>query len=541
LFGVPLGHQAIAAEAAIQVAQSDVPDDISALLPLLMSSPERKQLAADLEAWIRQGNLESAERQLNGAIETGTLAIVLVDRLRDPNFLAALQALGIKGADHPASAPDSPVQNKQDAVCTLPEGSATTNASKLQEALEREQARGDAVAWELATLTDEFRTLQSNRETNTTSASSKNTNLQDALQKERNRGDSATHELASVREELSTLQALRTQDATAQADAAELKATLAQERERSSAASRELAVVKKDLQSLQSTRELDATSMAAKAAELQDALQRERGRGDTAARELASAREDLTAVQALRKRDAVAGTSSLTEVKEALTQERVRGNAMTRELAGIIDELRAHRDLRQGGAAPFMFRLEANGAPSPMATKFDLQAAGQPVLVAGTTPSFSDANQTAPNGIRAPAPVRVSSAGDTPVPIIGQEPPPPDTSGSDHAAVSPSPAPGSSKVEGASAQVTVDDRLVTRADALLRTGDVSGARLLLERSMETGNARAAFLLAETFDPHVLSKLGALGIRSDAVKARELYARALALGIRQADERMQALK
>jgi hypothetical protein len=89
--------------------------------------------------------------------------------------------------------------------------------------------------------------------------------------------------------------------------------------------------------------------------------------------------------------------------------------------------------------------------------------------------------------------------------------------------------------------MTADDRLVARADALFRTGDVSGARLLLERSMETGNARATFLLAETFDPHVLAQLGALGIRSDAAKARELYARALALGIKQAGERMQALK
>jgi TPR repeat protein len=33
----------------------------------------------------------------------------------------------------------------------------------------------------------------------------------------------------------------------------------------------------------------------------------------------------------------------------------------------------------------------------------------------------------------------------------------------------------------------------------------------------------------------------LGIRSDVAKARELYARARALGITQADERMQALK
>src|SRR5690606_12272062 len=72
---------------------------------------------------------------------------------------------------------------------------------------------------------------------------------------------------------------------------------------------------------------------------------------------------------------------------------------------------------------------------------------------------------------------------------------------------------------GATARVTptpvvIDDRLVARADALFRSGDVSGARLLLERSMETGNPRAAFLLAETFDPHVLSRIGVVGIRGD---------------------------
>jgi hypothetical protein len=59
--------------------------------------------------------------------------------------------------------------------------------------------------------------------------------------------------------------------------------------------------------------------------------------------------------------------------------------------------------------------------------------------------------------------------------------------------------------------------------------------------MEAGHPRAAFLLAETFDPHVLSKLGALGIRGDAGRARELYARARTLGVAQAQERIDALK
>ena len=80
-----------------------------------------------------------------------------------------------------------------------------------------------------------------------------------------------------------------------------------------------------------------------------------------------------------------------------------------------------------------------------------------------------------------------------------------------------------------------------RAEALIQIGDISGARLLLERAQQNGNPRAAFLLAETFDPHALSKLGILGIRGDAQKARENYARALALGVDGAAERIEALK
>jgi TPR repeat protein len=90
-------------------------------------------------------------------------------------------------------------------------------------------------------------------------------------------------------------------------------------------------------------------------------------------------------------------------------------------------------------------------------------------------------------------------------------------------------------------EIKPDDRLTARADELFRKGDVSGARLLLEHSLKSGNARAAFLLAETFDPHVLAKLGVMGIRGDAAKAREFYAQAQALGMTQASARIEALK
>jgi hypothetical protein len=71
----------------------------------------------------------------------------------------------------------------------------------------------------------------------------------------------------------------------------------------------------------------------------------------------------------------------------------------------------------------------------------------------------------------------------------------------------------------------VDSPLIQRAEALFRSGDVSGARLLLERASQTNDDRALFLLAQTFDPRILSERGVVGIRGDAKKAEELYDRA----------------
>jgi hypothetical protein len=80
-------------------------------------------------------------------------------------------------------------------------------------------------------------------------------------------------------------------------------------------------------------------------------------------------------------------------------------------------------------------------------------------------------------------------------------------------------------------------RLMSRASLLLSQGDIGAARAVLERAAETGNARALFALAETFDPVVLAAWGALGTRGDATRAQELYAKALAGGIQEAKSRL----
>jgi hypothetical protein len=84
-------------------------------------------------------------------------------------------------------------------------------------------------------------------------------------------------------------------------------------------------------------------------------------------------------------------------------------------------------------------------------------------------------------------------------------------------------------------------RLLARAGALLRQGDIGAARIVLERAVETGSAQASFMLAETYDPLVLSTWKTYGTRGDVTKARELYAKALAGGIQEARDRSVALR
>jgi TPR repeat protein len=76
---------------------------------------------------------------------------------------------------------------------------------------------------------------------------------------------------------------------------------------------------------------------------------------------------------------------------------------------------------------------------------------------------------------------------------------------------------------------------------LIKQFDFSGARLLLEYALEKGSARAAFLMAETYDWRMLRSIQAHGVRGDTEKAQELYELAAVAGIEKAQERLEALK
>jgi hypothetical protein len=84
-------------------------------------------------------------------------------------------------------------------------------------------------------------------------------------------------------------------------------------------------------------------------------------------------------------------------------------------------------------------------------------------------------------------------------------------------------------------------RLMARASLLLSQGDVGAARIVLDRAAETGSAPALFALAETYDPFILAAWRTFGTQGNAAKARELYAKAFAGGVQEANDRLNALR
>ena len=84
-------------------------------------------------------------------------------------------------------------------------------------------------------------------------------------------------------------------------------------------------------------------------------------------------------------------------------------------------------------------------------------------------------------------------------------------------------------------------KLIARAESLIKQFDFANARLFLANAWEKGSARAAFMMAETYDWQILRSLQAYGVRGDAQKAQEFYQMAAAAGIEEARERAEALQ
>lgn len=105
--------------------------------------------------------------------------------------------------------------------------------------------------------------------------------------------------------------------------------------------------------------------------------------------------------------------------------------------------------------------------------------------------------------------------------------------------VTPAPAPAPSTAS--TMPRDEQDALLARVDGLLRQGDVGSARAILNRLVRENNARAAFILAQSYDPKLQSQARIIGMRPDADLARQLYAQALRGGVSEAQPAMAALE
>ena len=106
---------------------------------------------------------------------------------------------------------------------------------------------------------------------------------------------------------------------------------------------------------------------------------------------------------------------------------------------------------------------------------------------------------------------------------------------------SPGPSPAASSPIAAPLPIAVVAELIKRARGHIELGDIAGARLLLERAAAGNEPSALMALAETYDPSMLTKWGARGLKADPGKARALYLKASERGLAEAKARMLALR
>jgi hypothetical protein len=83
--------------------------------------------------------------------------------------------------------------------------------------------------------------------------------------------------------------------------------------------------------------------------------------------------------------------------------------------------------------------------------------------------------------------------------------------------------------------------LLKRAKGLLAIGDITSARLLLERAADAQEAEAALMLAGTYDPQVLGGQDLRSVTPDPAAARTWYQKAAQLGSADAKRRLGQLQ
>jgi hypothetical protein len=453
---------------------------------------------------------------------------------------------------------------------------------KQKRALDQERDRADALARELTSLRAE---LDAARATGLEAVQAAEAEMEikqkRALDQERDRADALARELTSLRAELDAARATGLEGVQGAEAEIKQKRALDQERDRADALARELTSVRAELDAARATG-LEAEQGAEAEIKQKQALDQERGRADTLARELTSVRAELDAARATGLEAVQAAEAAKIEQKLAFGKERDKSETLARELASARKEAEARSALLAAAHAEVLQVTETNRAIAAeqkltlaserdradaltrelTSVRNELEAGNRQIAALNalhTLHSRESAVDSSQERMADSSSRTIEGKGRSPEQISGEavastsgrssvsESPRPEAQSTAREAASdlgPKVAMGTERSTSASAaspSLVDEQRLLARANALLRQGDISGTRLLLEHALERGSPRAAFMLAETYDARVLRSWRARGISGDLTKARELYERAQAGGIEDAKERIETLK
>lgn len=396
--------------------------------------------------------------------------------------------------------------------------------------------------------------------------------LTQLMQKERERADTLAQDLSLTRSAIYAYQAQTALlakpsegpsrlKAAAGGDAVELQKFLQQERDRTGRLEQALEAAQRDIDAqtalaAKASDEVVRLTQAAKAgaAEQIRSIQKEHERADALAQDLSMARSKIYAYEAqAAKASEEAAQHKQTEASEvaslgqSLQRERERAEQLARDLAKAGRDLDAQTE-RASKASEEVLRIKQAGERDSAELRGLLQrererAEGLETEIAlarldngafvAKHPSPASQPATTGKAMREPFAAPARQIQDQPV----QEKPAQDKQVQDQAIVARSP--GDARVNPDEAVQVA--RLIARASLLLEQGDIGAARIVLEHVAGMGSAQAIFVLAETYDPLILPSLGTYGTHGDATRARDLYARAEAGGIKEAKARFEALR
>lgn len=548
----------------------------------------------DRAEWLVQG-LDAARREAETQKALAARAVEEASRLKD---ISRLNQAGESGAAELQKERERTARLEQDLAAVRRDVETQTalatksgeevsqlkqagesGAAELRKALQQERERSARLEQDLAAARHDVESqaalaAKANEDFSQRSraAEANAADLRQSMEKEQERADTLAQGLSLTRSAIYAYQAQTALVAKASADAsllkaagesgaAELQNSLQQERDRIGQLEQALATARRDIDAqtalaAKSSDEVARLTQAAiaGAAEQRRSMQKEHERAGALEQDLSMARSKIYAYEAQAAKASEeaaqlkqAEASDTANLRQSQQRERERAEQMARDLAKASRDLAAETE-RAAKASEEVVRIKQAGEKDSAQLRSLLQrererAAGLErdlasarhdggALVVKTTPAASQpatASQAAPEEPPA-APVR-------PIQIQSVQNKAEDKPVQDQtaAARSQGDAPVNTN-EGVQAA-----KLIARASILLEQGNIGAARIVLERAVEIGSAQASFALAETYDPLILPNFRTYGTQGDLTKARTLYARAEAGGIKEAKARFEALR